>query len=173
MDILEHRTAWSKAYHEVFLAHYYATNETKWDIYNRPNNQTAPAGPAVDLAKSRLLLISTAGAYLRDEQEPFDAANDLGDYSIRLFPTSTPFSALAYAHNHYDHTAVNQDAQVLLPLRHLEAMVEEGKIGELTPSVISFSGYQPDIDRVIDEMIPQILQTAKDQQAEAALLVPS
>ena len=40
---------------------------------------------------------------------------------------------------------------MLLPLRHLADMVDEGVIGELTSSVISFMGYQPDITRVIDE----------------------
>jgi D-proline reductase (dithiol) PrdB len=110
---------------------------------------------------------------LRDQQTPFDAPNPLGDYTIRRFPINTPFAALAYAHEHYDHTAVNADPQVLLPLGHLADLVAEGTIGELAPMVISFSGYQPDVARLLDETIPLIIQAAADAQADAALLVPA
>ena len=173
MEILENRAEWEQTYQKNWLAHYKATGETKWDIYNRPNNKTAPGLPGIDLSQSRLILISSAGGYLKDVQDPFDAPNQLGDYTIRTFPSDTPFDAIAYAHDHYDHTAVNSDPQVLLPLQHLQTMVAEGQIGELAPIVISFSGYQPDAARVVDETIPEIVAVAKEQQADAALLVPS
>ncbi|MEW5960101.1 MAG: glycine/sarcosine/betaine reductase selenoprotein B family protein [Chloroflexota bacterium] len=156
------------------MAHYQATGKFDWKRYNRPKNSTAPAGPGVDLRQSRLALISSAGAYLRDSQAPFNidfAA--LGDYTIRLFPSSTPLTALAFAHGFYDHTAVNEDPQVLVPLRHLEDLVREGVIGELAPSVISFCGFQPDVERTINELIPAILEAAQAEQIDAALLVPA
>lgn len=61
------------------------------------------------MRRSRLVLISSAGGYLPAGQEPFDAANPLGDYTIRLVPSATPLAEIAYAHDHYDHTAVNTD----------------------------------------------------------------
>ena len=125
------------------------------------------------MSACRLLFISTAGGYLRGEQEPFDAANDLGDYSLRLFPTDTPFERIDYAHDHYDHTAVTADPQVLLPLRHLQNMVDEGKIGALAPTVINFSGYMPNVERIIMETIPAIIAVAQAEQADGALLVPA
>ena len=173
MDVLENRDAWQTEYERTWLAHYRATGETKWDIYNRPDNKETPAGPAVDLAASRLMLISSAGGYLAASQQPFDAANDLGDYTVRTFPHTTDPGALAFAHDHYDHTAVNQDQQVLVPLGHLHDLVREGVIGELAPSVVSFMGYQPDAARVVDETIPAILAVATAEQIDAALLVPS
>ena len=102
-----------------------------------------------------------------------DAANPLGDYSIRLFPANTPFGALAFAHDHYDHAAVEADPQVLLPLRHLADMVGERKIGALAGDVVSYSGYQPDITRIVSELIPAILEAVRAGQAGAALLVPA
>lgn len=173
MDILENREEWLASYRAGWLAHYMETGELSWKIYNRPRNQQAPAGPGIDLSTSRLVLISSAGSYLRDEQTPFDAANSLGDYTIRLYPSWTPLDALAFAHGHYDHTAVEQDPQVLVPLRHLEDLVSEGVIGELAPSVISFMGYQPDATRTVDETAPAIVRAAQDQAAQAALLVPA
>jgi hypothetical protein len=173
MDIVENLKQWRDDYFDEWLPHYEKTGELVWLNYPRAHNRTAPAGPGIDLAQSRLLLISSAGGYLPDEQEPFDAANDLGDYSIRTFPVDTPFEQIAFAHDHYDHTAVTTDSQVLLPLQHLQDMVAAGKIGALTPSVISYSGYQPDISRTLDETIPAILQDAQEQQADGALLVPA
>lgn len=173
MEILENRAGWLAEYQSGWLAHYQQTGETNFKLYKRPTNSAAPSGNAVDLSRSRLLLITTSGAYLRDSQTPYDAENPLGDYSIRPIPSRTPLDRLAYAHTHYDHAAVNQDAQVLVPLRHLEALVAEGVIGALTDNALSFMGYQPDVPRVLDELIPQIVAFAKAEQAQAALLVPS
>lgn len=173
MEILENREEWTNTYRENWLAHLQATGEENWKIYNRPTNTTAPSGPGVDLSQSRLAFVTSAGGYLPGQQEPFDAADVLGDYSIRTFPASTPLDALAFAHDHYDHTFVDQDPQVLLPLRHLEDMVAEGLIGELAPTVVSFMGYQPDVTRVLDELISAIREAVAAQSAQAALLVPA
>lgn len=172
MDIVENFEQWRADYFEEWLPHYEKTGELAWLNYPRAHNRTAPAGPGIDLAQSRLLLISSAGGYVRGEQEPFDAANDLGDYSIRVFPAGTPLDKIAFAHDHYEHTAVNQDPQVLLPLRHLHEMVSAGQIGSLA-SVISYSGYQPDVSRILSQTIPAILQAAQEHQADGTLLVPA
>ena len=72
-----------------------------------------------------------------------------------------------------DHAAVIADPQVLLPLEHLAALEHNGTIGELASNVISFMGYQPDVGRVIDELIPAIYRAVQAEEAQAALLVPS
>jgi len=173
MEIVENLAQWQADYETGWLAYFQETGKFDWDRYVRPKNSIAPAGPGVDLSKSRLALISSAGAYLRDIQEPFDAPDPLGDYTIRLFPSTTPFEALAYAHEHYDHTTIEADPQVLLPLRHLADLVSEGVIGELAPSVISFSGYQPDVVRVVNELIPAVVAAAKAEEIDTALLAPA
>jgi len=173
MEILENRDQWLADFREDWLAHYQRTGVTDWKRYPRPKNSVAPAGPGIDLRTSRLMLISSAGAYLPEHQQPFDAAHPLGDYSVRLLPSSAPLDALAIAHDHYDHAAINQDPQVLVPLRHLEDLVAEGVIGELAPSMVSFMGYQPDVTQVIDETIAATLQAAQAEGVRAALLVPA
>ncbi|MDH3675310.1 MAG: glycine/sarcosine/betaine reductase selenoprotein B family protein, partial [Anaerolineae bacterium] len=85
----------------------------------------------------------------------------------------TPPDRIAYAHDHFDHMAVDQDPQVLLPLRHLAEMVADGRLGDLAPSTISFMGYQPDVGRVVNEMIPAIIEVAQTEEVDAALLVPA
>ncbi|MDX1615809.1 MAG: glycine/sarcosine/betaine reductase selenoprotein B family protein [Candidatus Promineifilaceae bacterium] len=172
MEILENKKAWRETYQQNWLAHLEEAGEVDWSLYQHPRNEQVPGAPGVDLHQSRLLLISSAGAYLKDQQEPFDAASRTGDYTMRTFPTATSWTDLAYAHGHYDHTMIEQDAQVALPLRHLQAWAANGRLGQIAPSVISFMGYQPDSARVVDELVPQVLVAARDLNAEAALLAP-
>jgi D-proline reductase (dithiol) PrdB len=173
MDVLENRDRWYSEYRQGWLAHFQQTGELDWERYQRPTNKEVPVGPGLDLGQARLMLISTAGGYLKGQQEPYDAANPLGDYGLRTFPTSTSFDQIAFAHEHYDHRAVNEDPEVLLPLRDLEIMQAAGQFGELAESVISLMGYQPDVTRTLDETIPAVISTASAAQANAALLVPA
>jgi hypothetical protein len=172
--VFESREEWSSNFEQGWYKHWQDTNGGfDWKIYQRPKNTTPVAGNAIDLSQSRLLFISSAGAYLPEQQEPFDAPHPLGDYSIRLVPSDVALERLDYAHDHYDQAAVRNDPQVLLPLRHLAQIMNEGKIDSLTPNFISYMGYQPDARRTEDELIPAILQAAQEMQAQAALLVPS
>ena len=173
MEILEQRTQWQEQFRNGWLKHYQTTGSIDWSLYNRPDNKVAPAGEPIELESSRLLFITSSGAYLANEQVPFDVADDVGDYSIRTMPSDTPYEAIGYAHTHYDHTARIADPQVLMPLTHLAAFVDEGVIGNLTPNLVSFMGYQPDVTQLLDETIPAIIAVAKDERADGALLVPA
>lgn len=172
-EILDYRDEWLAEFQSGWLAHFQDTGQFDWKLYNRPKNEPLPKSAGIDLSKSRLLLISTAGAYLTADQEPFDEEEPLGDYSIRLFPSDVDYKDLAVAHGHYDTAAFEQDAQVLLPLDHLAQMVDQGLIGELAPQVISYAGYQPYLTRIVDQMVPDLLAAAKEMAADAALLVPA
>jgi D-proline reductase (dithiol) PrdB len=172
LSIVENPLEWLKSFQQGWLAHFEKTGEPDWKAYTRPRNHFAPSGPGVILAESRLMVISSSGGYLPDEQKPFDADNILGDYSIRVIPSDTPLSAIKYAHTHYDHKYVDADPQVLLPFEHLEDMVNEGKLGEIAPVFVSFSGYQPNVIRVVKEIVPAIIKVAKEHRVQAALLVP-
>ena len=173
MDIVENLDQWVETFESNWLAHYKETGGFNWKIYNRAKNSEAPGAAGIDLSKSRLMLISSAGSYLHDEQEVYDAAHDMGDASIRVYSSSTDLSQLSYAHTHYDHTAVNSDPQVLIPLQHLREMVDAGEIGELAPSVVSFGGYLPDIRLLLNETIPAIVEVALKEKVDGALLVPA
>ena len=163
---------WQDEFEKGWLTTYHQTGEINWEQYRPPINRHSVAGAGIDLLASRLMLITSAGAYLPAEQEPFNAQDPIGDYTLRKIPAGVDLKQLAYAHDHYDHGAVNADPQVLLPLYHLRRSVTEGAIGNLT-NIASFMGYQPDVSRVVNETFPAILQFAKNEQAQAALLVPS
>lgn len=171
--MVEDLERWAEGFEAGWLKHLKETGEADWDLWHGPRNRIQPGGRGVDLSNSRLLLVTSSGAYLRGVQEPFDAPNLYGDPSLRLFPTSTPLETIAFAHTHYNHKHVDADPQVLVPLRHLEAMVAEGRIGEVAPAVVSFSGYLPDARMAVDTVAPAILEVAKAEKAHAALLVPA
>ena len=172
MEILENKTAWAAHYRQNWLAQAQENGFPNWKIYQHPRNEAVPGTPGVRLDISRLLFITSSGAYLPAQQRPFDAANLYGDYSMRSFPVGTPFSELAYGHEHYDHAHIDQDPQSALPLSYLAELVTTGVIGDLAPNVVSFMGYQPDSARVVDELIPPIIKEAQAQHVQAALLAP-
>jgi len=173
MKIVERLDKWNDNYQNGCLKDFETTGKVNWKSYSYIKNSSSPASNGIDPADSKLLFISSAGGYLPANDKPFDACNILGDYSIREIPIQTDFSKIDFAHEHYDTAAVKQDAQVLLPFKHLQKFVDESKIGELCETAISFMGYQPDVNRILIETIPAILEIAKVNKATAALLVPS
>jgi D-proline reductase (dithiol) PrdB len=173
MAVLENYAEWEAAFREGWLAHYRHTGEFDWQQYPCVRNGAVSPSSGIDLARSRLMLVSSGGFYVRERQAPFDAANPLGDYSTRLVPMAAHWDAVAIAHEHYDHTAVEQDPQVLVPLRHLNGMVADGRLGELAPSIVTFMGYQPDVTRVVDETAPAVVEAARAEEVDAVLLVPA
>ena len=172
LSIMEEPLEWLRAFQDNWLAHLEKSGETNWSVYTYVSNKLTPSGKAIQLRKSRLLLISSAGAYIPEEQNPFDEFNPLGDYSVRLIPTDIDLDRLDFSHAHMDQSAVRLDPQTLLPLTHLKNMVAEGKLGGLASVFISFNGYHPHAIRVVKELIPNILRTAKKEGVDGALLVP-
>lgn len=173
MEILENLQQWTAEYEAGWLAHLKETGQTNFKIYNRPKNSSAPAGPGVNLSQTRLILVTSAGSYLSETQEPYNAADLLGDYSLRTYPSSTLLTDLAFAQDHYNHEAREADPEVLVPLRQLEDFVREGTVGELAPNVISFHGYMPDVRRFLEETVPPLVAAVQKERAHAALLVPA
>lgn len=173
MQILEHEKEWQQNYQQKVLQPYHQKGTFSFKGYAYADNKESPQAPGVDLASARLLFISSSGAFIPESQEPFNAKDPLGDYSLREIPVETPLADLDFAHAHYDQSAIRQDPQVLLPLGLLQEKVEHGEIGEIASYWVSFMGYQPDLTRVVHETIPAILSVAAYEKAHAALLVPA
>lgn len=172
MKIIENRDQWTDDFRSRWLEHLTRTGEIDWKLYRYARNRETITTGGIDPKLAKLLLVTTSGAYLNTSQNAFDATNPQGDYTIRTFPVATPFGDLAYAHEHYDHTARKQDPQVNLPLAYLTEMVNAGELGGIADQVVSFSGYQPNVDAVAETMIPEIRKIAAETKAQAALLIP-
>lgn len=173
MEILERPLEWLRASQETWLAGLDKHGKLDWSRYTYPQNTMAPHSRGISLAKSRLMLITTTGAYYPSLHDPFEQGHPLGDYSIRVIPTAAPLENLAFANPHFDHQFVQEDPQVLLPVQHLRELVSARLLGSLAPVFVSFNGYQPHAIRVVKELIPSILSVAQEYQANTALIVPA
>lgn len=152
----------------------YNKTREKWDPhFEWVVNDSAPWTPLRQpLAQTALALVSTCGAYKRDADGPFDAANYYGDPSFKEILTDTPVNALDFAHTHYNHEHVSQDPNVAFPLDHLRAFENESWIGRFVNPAISFSGFLPEPRQLMMETAPAAARRLLEAGAQAALLTP-
>jgi D-proline reductase (dithiol) PrdB len=136
-------------------------------------NRRAPFMPARRaLPMLNLALISSAGAYI-DGTSAFDTSSTSGDLSFREIPIEVEQSDLRFAGRGYDPTAVQQDMNSEVPVARLLEFEQNGIIGQLNPVFWSFCGYIPDAARVVDELVPKLVERVRRYEVQAALLVPA
>lgn len=124
----------------------------------------APLGQP--LAQARVALVTASGAYRRG-QEPFDLA---GDHSFREIPADAPPGDVVFASGGYDHSDVNRDPNVMLPLHRLRELVAAGLVGGVTAAHIGFQGGGGDLDRVKEQLAPAVVSRLREMHADAVLL---
>lgn len=133
----------------------------------------SPLNPLrVALAKARVAFVTTAGAHLA-EQPPFDTDSRAGDPSYRAFPSDTRLADILLTHTGYDTRRASADKNVVLPLDHLRALVEAGRIGELAPTVYSMMGYVADAEPLERETAPEIARRLVEDRVDLVLLAPT
>jgi D-proline reductase (dithiol) PrdB len=119
-----------------------------------------------------LALISSAGAYI-DGTEPFDTNLRGGDASLREIPVEVEASDMRFTGWGYDAKAVQEDMNSQVPIRRLQEFESNGIIGKLNPAYWSFMGFIPDASRVVDELVPKLVERVKRYEVQAALLIPA
>ncbi|GAB4554506.1 MAG: glycine/sarcosine/betaine reductase selenoprotein B family protein [Anaerolineae bacterium] len=124
------------------------------------------------LASAKIAVVTTGGIYIDGQQPAFDAANPLGDATIRYIPIDTPYSRLKIAHDHYDHTAPNQDLSTINPVQNLRILCDEGLFRTLANPLISAHGYIPLWPQIFDQLIPAVIESLHQSQPDGVLLVP-
>ena len=136
-------------------------------------NRRAPFTPARRaLPMLNLALISSAGAYI-DGTPAFDTNATNGDTSFREIPIEVEQSDLRFAARGFDPAAVQADANSELPVERLLEFEKNGIIGQLNPVFWSFSGFIPDAARLVDELVPKLVERVRRYEVQAALLVPA
>jgi len=123
------------------------------------------------LAASTIALITSAGLSAPG-QPPMDGPNVEGDYTIRELSTGLNAGSLVITHTHFDHSAAEQDINVVYPIDRLKELASEGEIGRVAGSAVSFMGYFSNIFRIRDEVAPAVIETVRRSGADGALLVP-
>lgn len=136
-------------------------------------NRRAPFQPARRaLPMLNLALISSAGAYI-DGTPAFDTNSATGDLTFREIPIEVEASDLRFAARGYDPAAVQKDVNSQLPIERLLEFEQNGIIGQLNPVYWSFSGFIPDAAKLVDELVPKLLERIQRYEVQAALLVPA
>jgi hypothetical protein len=136
-------------------------------------NKRAPFAPARRaLPMLNLALISAAGAYI-DGTPPFDISAPDGDMSFREIPSQIDADDLRFAARGYDPTAVEIDSNSLLPLSRLFEFEGNRIIGQLNPVFWSCCGFIPNAARLVEEMVPALVERIRRYEVQAALLIPA
>lgn len=153
------------AYIPIVLAKYSDQPPYQWTV-----NETCPWTPfEKELAKCRVALISTSGAYVKALQEPFGRVKN--DLSFREIPKDTDVGRLAIAHHFAQPDAV-EDINCTFPLQRLRELEQEGFIGELAPTAYTCMGRIFLRSKLNSEMAPWLIERLRREQVDAALLVP-
>ena len=174
MEIIEQIDEWRKRF-----ADWKQTSKTAnapddlAESYPFVKNRHAPFLPARRaLPMVNLALISSAGAYL-DGTDPFDASAADGDITFREIPSEIESEDLKFIARGYDPATVRQDLNSQVPLARLFEFEQNGIIGQLNSVFWSFQGFIPNAARLVDEMLPPLLQRLARYEVQSALLVPA
>jgi D-proline reductase (dithiol) PrdB len=136
-------------------------------------NARAPFTPARRaITMTNVALVTSAGAYL-DGTDAFDKNAPDGDFNVRELPSEIDLRDLRFTARGYDASAVQQDANVQVPLDRLREFVLNRIIGQLAPAFWSFCGFVPDAAQFADQTIPQILERLRRYEVQVALLIPA
>jgi D-proline reductase (dithiol) PrdA len=120
----------------------------------------------VRLSEARVALVSAAGPFRRGDQ-PFREA---GDTSYREIPADDQAAAITFGVGSYDHSDVNRDPNVMLPIERLRELVLSGEIGATTAVHLGFNGGGGDLERLRDGLAPQLLEQLRAMRADAVVL---
>jgi D-proline reductase (dithiol) PrdB len=173
VEILERIDDWRRSYGSWKGKRGAGANGDELGAYPFVENKRAPFVPARRaLPMLNLALISSAGGYL-DGTEPFHPDEAGGDLRVREIPVQVEAEDLRFAGRGYDPQAVHEDINSQVPLARLFEFEGNGIIGQLNPVFWSFCGYITDAARLVEEMIPPLIERVKRYEVQAALLIPA
>jgi D-proline reductase (dithiol) PrdB len=144
---------------------------------NFPTPGPIPWTPlAKPLAESRIAIVSSAAISLTG-QAPFDLEIEnrdpwFSDPSFRVLPRDTRSGDVRISNRHINPSFALQDLNCVMPLELLAGLAAAGEIRDSAPSHYSFAGFTLRPERLLRETVPQIVQCMKEEEVEAALLVP-
>ncbi len=144
-----------------------------------PPAQPVWAPLAVPISQARIALLTSAGLYLRDRQEPFDLDGERadplwGDPTFRVIPRGTSQDEIGVAHLHISPRDLLDDFNVALPLDVFDDLAADGVIGDLTDEHYSFMGYQArDLAGWRERYGPELVRRLQDGHADALALAPA
>lgn len=131
---------------------------------------------AKPLRECTVALVSTAGI-ARNDDRPFDQDGERrnpwwGDPSYRTIPLGTTERDVRLYHMHIDPKFGEADLDVVLPLRRLAELADQGVVGRPAPTHYSMMGYVLEPKELIETTAPAIAERMRAERVNAAALVP-
>jgi D-proline reductase (dithiol) PrdB len=125
------------------------------------------------LSQSRIALITSAG-YCSPEQRPFDESILGGDWSFREIRATTPVQTLQIGQTSgaFDHSGIEADRNLALPMDRLTELVKAGVVGQAAPRHFSIMGSISAPGRLISRSSPEIARQLREDGVDAVLLTP-
>ena len=125
------------------------------------------------LSDSRIALVTSAGLSAPG-QPPFDESIRGGDWSFRDISSTTPVESLRIGQKSdaFDHSGIEADRNLALPLDRLRELVEAGQVGRASPRHFSIMGSIWAPARLISESAPEIVHRLRDDKVDAVFLTP-
>ena len=149
-------------------------------------NGSAPFTPlSKPVSESKIALFTSSGHFVAgNDPEPFGVKNMSQEEAARRtteflrappnvceIPVDTPLSELRVRHPGYDIRAAQLDSNCVFPLQRLRELAQEKVIGMLADPAYSFMGLTSQI-HLRKEAIPEWIALLKENEVDAALLVP-
>ena len=129
------------------------------------------------LHECTVALVSTAGVARKDDR-PFDQEGERrdpwwGDPTFRVIPLGTTERDVRLYHMHIDPRFGEADLDVVLPMRRLTELAAEGVVSRPAASHYSTMGYILNPQVLVEETAPAIVGRMRDDDVDAAALVPA
>jgi D-proline reductase (dithiol) PrdB len=125
------------------------------------------------LAESKIAVVTSAAFYAAD-QKPFDPGVRGGDYSYREIPENVELETLRIGHKSdaFDHSGIEKDKNLALPLERLRELKWDGLIGEVAARHYSLMGSITAPSRLVNITAPEIAYKLREDGVGAVLLTP-
>lgn len=132
---------------------------------------------AKPLHECTIALVSTAGIACNDDR-PFDQEHERrdpwwGDPSFRVIPLGSTEADVRIWHLHIDPRFPQADLDVVLPMRRLAELAQQGVVDRPAPRHYSIMGYILEPDVLVNETAPAIAERMHADGVDAAALVPA
>jgi D-proline reductase (dithiol) PrdB len=126
------------------------------------------------LHQCKAALLTTGGIHL-PEQPPFDMTNPDGDAGYRAIPDNIALNAITITHKYYDHSDADRDLNVIFPLTHFRALVQQGVIGSLATTHFGFMGHidGEQVPILNERTAPEVASKLRADGVDFAFLTPA
>ena len=156
-----------RAFRRLYEAVPEQSHEAVWATLTKP------------LSEARVALLSSAGLFLKDQQQPFDVERERkeptwGDPTMRLIGAGSTQDQFGATHLHLNTADLLRDANIALPIDRLNEQVAQGAVGSAARFHISVMGYQQEGAEVWRTTTgPEIAARCHAEDIDALILAPA